>query len=186
LSLPSDDEANLPPGGEDDTAWVLELERVTPDMAPSALLSAHAVLCERLTHLAGLLSNTCALVKLWLPDVLWVGVYAAVGPGQPLLLGPFQGPPAPGRVPWGGGIVGSTAMDRAVQIVGEARRLPRGSRVHGGVQSALAVPVVRDGHTLCVLALEATAKERFGLVEVETIAAIASALERRWPRAGNR
>lgn len=180
MSFHSESEASLPPPTDEDAGWLAEVLRLGPDSLPQGVIDAHAVVCGHATHLPGLLSNTCALVRLWLPDLVWVGVYVAGRPGQPLLLGPCQGPPAPERVGWGVGIVGSAAMDRAVQIVGEARRLPRASRVHPETRAVLAVPVIRDGATVCVLGLEAATNERFGLVEAETMGAIAVQLERHW------
>lgn len=181
MSFHSESEASLPPSADEDTGWLAEVLRLGPESTPLAVIDGHAVVCEHSTHLAGLLANTCALVRLWLPDLVWVGVYVTARAGQPLLLGSCQGPPAPERVGWGVGIVGSAAMDRAVQIVGEARRLPRASRVHPQASSVLAVPVIRDGATVCVLGLEAATNERFGLVEVETMGAMAVQLERHWP-----
>ena len=55
------------------------------------------------------LANAAAAIYHTLPSVNWAGFYLARG--AELVLGPFQGKPACGRIPLGSGVCGTAAVD---------------------------------------------------------------------------
>ncbi|NMT18281.1 GAF domain-containing protein, partial [Vibrio parahaemolyticus] len=58
------------------------------------------------------LANLSSLLFMELDDLNWAGFYLAKG--EELVLGPFQGKPACGRIPMGRGVCGTAAQGNAI------------------------------------------------------------------------
>lgn len=82
---------------------------------------------------------------------------------------------------WGDGVVGSCALERAVQIVAEMRRFPGYVAAYRAIQSEIALPLVRDRIVMGVLNATSAQPGRFGIVEAELLQGVAERLERSWP-----
>ena len=84
----------------------------------------------------------------------WTGFYRV--DGQQLVLGPFQGPIACTRIPYGRGVCG-TAWQRAVTVI-----VPNVHEFAGHIacssasNSEIVVPVIRDNRVIAVLDIDST------------------------------
>ncbi len=93
-----------------------------------------------------------------------------------MALGPFSGPPAPLVIPWGQGVVGSCAAERAVQIVGSIKKFPGYVAVIPETQCEVGIPLVRDNHLYAVLDCQSPEIDGIDLVAIEWLGRIASML----------
>jgi L-methionine (R)-S-oxide reductase len=105
------------------------------------------------------MANVAALLFEALPDVNWAGFYRNLG--DELVLGPFQGRPACIRIPFGKGVCGMAAADRAVQRVADVDAFPGHIPCDAASRSELVVPIVEDGRLVGVLDLDSPSLARF-------------------------
>lgn len=163
--------------------WLTLAQRVGPETPiPEVLLAVEACL-DGGGHWLSRLGNVVALIRRNLPDLLLVTVYLTARPGTYLELGPLQGPPTFSRVRWGEGVVGSAALERAGQIIGDMKYFAGYIPAYREIRSEIGLPVVRERIVLAVLNAASTEPMRFGIVEAELLQGIAERLETRWPDA---
>ncbi len=104
-------------------------------------------------------ANTAAVLFGSLPDVSWAGVY--VNRDGELVLGPFQGPPACTRIPFGTGVCGTAAAERRTVVVPDVRRFPGHIACQPDSRSEIVVPICADGKVAGVLDLDSPVLGRF-------------------------
>ena len=134
------------------------------------------------TQLAGLLAgerdglancaNLAALLYQGLPDLNWVGFYFARG--RQLVLGPFQGKVACVRIPFGRGVCGSAAEERAARIVPDVHDFPGHIACDAASRSELVLPLIQADQLLGVLDLDSPLPARF---DDDDAAGLATAIE---------
>ena len=139
------------------------------------------------TQLAGLLAgerdglancaNLAALLYQGLPDLNWVGFYFARG--RQLVLGPFQGKVACVRIPFGRGVCGSAAEERAARIVPDVHDFPGHIACDVASASELVVPMLADGRLIGVLDLDSPIAGRFDGQDVAGCSALMALLAQR-------
>gem|GEM_PF-5728829 len=163
--------------------WLSALQAIGPERAlPEVWKAVEGCLREE-DHWLARLTNVTAALRRAMPDLFSVGVYLTGHPGSHLWLGPSQGPPMPSRVEWGEGVVGSSALERAVQIIADTRRFHGYRPPYPDMASEIALPLVRNRIVMGVLAASAPVAGRFGVVEAELLQGVAERLERAWPEA---
>ena len=105
------------------------------------------------------MANVSALLWESLPDLNWAGFYRNVE-GE-LVLGPFQGRAACIRIPFGKGVCGTAAAERATQLVEDVHAFPGHIACDAASRSELVVPIVRGETLLGVLDLDSPKPARF-------------------------
>lgn len=127
------------------------------------------------------MANVAALLWEFLPDLNWAGFYrvgaAKTGGAEELVLGPFVGRPACIRIPFGIGVCGAAAEQRATQLVADVHAFPGHIACDAASQSELVVPVLRDGAVVAVIDLDSPRPARFtpeDAAGIETLAAMLS------------
>jgi L-methionine (R)-S-oxide reductase len=105
------------------------------------------------------LANTAAAIYHTLPSVNWAGFYLARG--AELVLGPFQGKPACGRIPLGHGVCGTAAVRRETILVPDVHAFPGHIACDVASRSELVVPLIRDQTLIGVLDLDSPLQARF-------------------------
>ncbi len=95
------------------------------------------------------LANVAAMLKTAF-DFHWVGFYRALAPGM-LVLGPFQGPLACVRIPFGKGVCGAAAATGETQEVPDVDAFPGHIACSSLSRSEIVVPLVVAGETRLVL-----------------------------------
>lgn len=105
-------------------------------------------------------SNQVALLKWFLRDASWVGVYLLEG--DELVLGPFQGLPACERIRLGNGVCGTAAMEARVIAVKDVNAFPGHIACDSASRSEIAAPFFfPDGKVAGVLDVDSPIEGRF-------------------------
>ena len=82
----------------------------------------------------------------------WTGFYRVCG--QELILGPFQGPLACSRIPFGRGVCGTAWKEEKTIIVPDVELFPGHIACSSESRSEIVVPVWRDGRIVAVLDID--------------------------------
>ncbi len=84
----------------------------------------------------------------------WTGFYRV--DGQQLVLGPFQGPIACTRIPFGRGVCGTAWQRAATVIVPNVHEFAGHIACSSASNSEIVVPVIRDNRVIAVLDIDST------------------------------
>ena len=118
-----------------------------------------SALVEGETDAVANMANCAALIFHSVPHLNWVGFYLLKG-GE-LVLGPFQGPPACVRIPFGRGVVGTAAEKRTTIRVADVNQFPGHIVCDSASKSEIVVPLVSDdSHLLGVLDVDSPELDR--------------------------
>lgn len=98
------------------------------------------------------MANFCALTLEYF-DFFWVGFYIKDSDKE-LVLGPFQGPTACTRIPFGKGVCGASWRDKKTIIVPDVDKFPGHIACSIQSRSEIVVPVFRDGEVVAVLDID--------------------------------
>lgn len=82
----------------------------------------------------------------------WTGFYLVRG--EQLVLGPFQGPIACTRIPFGRGVCGTAWQRRETVIVPDVHAFPGHIACSSLSQSEIVVPLIRDNQVIAVLDID--------------------------------
>lgn len=132
-----------------------------------------ASLTEGETDLTANLANTAAAIQqtfaFW-----WTGFYL-VRDNQ-LVLGPFQGPVACTRIPFGRGVCGTAWQRRETIVVPDVEEFPGHIACSSASRSEIVVPILRDGNVLGVLDIDSREPATFDDEDAAGLEAIAALL----------
>jgi len=134
----------------------------------SALLSGE-------TNMIANLSNTSALLNVFLKDINWVGFYLLEN--NALVLGPFQGLPACIRIPLGKGVCGTAAQSAKTLIVDDVDQFPGHIACDAASKSEIVIPIFKDGKLIAVLDIDSPQKSRFSKDEAQYLEQFVKILE---------
>ena len=108
-------------------------------------------LCEGETDMIAKMANVCALLhaefSFW-----WTGFYR-VESGE-LVLGPFQGPLACTRIPYGCGVCGTAWKERRTVVVPDVEQFPGHIACSSESRSEIVVPVFEGDEVVAVLDID--------------------------------
>lgn len=163
------------------------------DFKPAAALPAEALHRELIAAADALtaaepdgianMANVAALLWEFLPDLNWAGFYRVAptrdGGGEELVLGPFVGRPACIRIPFGTGVCGTAAAERATQLVPDVHAFPGHIACDAASASELVVPVLDQGRVIAVIDLDSPVPARFTAEDAAGIEALARMLAER-------
>lgn len=128
------------------------------------------------TDVTANLANTAAVLKHsfgW----LWIGFYLVRG--RELVLGPFQGPLACTRIPYGRGVCGQTWAERQTQIVPDVHAHPDHIACSSLSRSEIVVPVFNAAGQVCaVLDADADTPAVFDETDAQGLEAVCALLSR--------
>lgn len=133
-------------------------------------------LTEGESDLTANLANVAAAIQ-QLFQFWWTGFYLVHG--EQLVLGPFQGPVACTRIPFGRGVCGTAWQRRETVVVPDVEAFPGHIACSSASRSEIVVPILRDGEVLGVLDIDSRELATFDNEDaagLETIAARLSSL----------
>ena len=110
----------------------------------ASLLEGEQDLIANMANLSALLQETFGF---W-----WTGFYRVAG--QELILGPFQGPLACTRIPFGRGVCGSAWKAGETIVVPDVEEFPGHIACSSESRSEIVVPVRKDGAIIAVLDID--------------------------------
>lgn len=93
-------------------------------------------------------------LKFW-----WTGFYRVSG--ETLILGPFQGPVACTRIPYGKGVCGSAWKRRETIIVPDVEQFPGHIACSSASRSEIVVPLFQEGEITAVLDIDSAELDTF-------------------------
>ena len=115
------------------------------------------------TDLIANAANTCALLFDAIPDINWAGFYFLKA-GE-LVVGPFQGKPACGRIGMGKGVCGTAAQQRATVVVPDVEAFPGHIPCDAASRSEIVIPLMTADTLLGVLDIDSPRLARFDDVD---------------------
>ena len=107
-------------------------------------------------------------------DFWWTGFYRVEG--DVLVLGPFQGPIACTRIPYGRGVCGTAWAQGQTVIVPNVHEFAGHIACSGASNSEIVVPLHRDGEVIAVLDIDSTAFNTFDSIDRHYLEQIAATL----------
>ena len=117
------------------------------------------------------LANAAALIHesfgFW-----WTGFYLVHG--QELVLGPFQGPIACTRIPFGKGVCGTAWARRETVVVPDVEAFPGHIACSSLSRSEIVVPILRGGEVVAVLDIDSRELATFDGQDATGLEALAS------------
>ncbi len=137
------------------------------------LLKQLGGLLEGESDLVADLSNAAALIHetfgFW-----WTGFYLVRG--RELVLGPFQGPVACTRIPFGKGVCGTAWQRAATVVVPDVDEFPGHIACSSASRSEIVVPILRDGEVRAVLDIDSRELATFDEEDAAGLEAAAASL----------
>jgi GAF domain-containing protein len=104
----------------------------------------------------------------------WVGFYLVKG--NELVLGPFQGPVACTRIPFGKGVCGTAWKEAKTQLVPDVELFPGHIACSALSRSEIVVPLFQNGEVMAVLDIDSSLADDFSEADKEGLEAIAGML----------
>jgi L-methionine (R)-S-oxide reductase len=111
-------------------------------------------------NLVANLANITALLKERLGH-FWIGFYLVDDAEKQLVLGPFQGPLACTRIPFGRGVCGVCWKQKASQVVPNVHEFPGHIACSTKTNSEIVVPVINEQRVVAVLDIDSIELETF-------------------------
>ena len=119
------------------------------------------------------LANAAALIHGGF-DFWWTGFYLVKG--RELVLGPFQGPVACTRIPYGKGVCGTAWARCGTVVVPDVEEFPGHIACSSASRSEIVVPLIRDGEVLGVLDIDSRVPAAFDSEDAAGLEPIAALL----------
>ena len=106
----------------------------------------------------------------------WTGFYLVRG--EQLVLGPFQGPVACTRIPFGRGVCGTAWQRRETVVVPDVEAFPGHIACSSASRSEIVVPILRNGEVLGVLDIDSRELATFDDEDAAGLEAVCATLEK--------
>ncbi|MDI6625286.1 MAG: GAF domain-containing protein [Brevundimonas sp.] len=129
-----------------------------------AVLDGEPNLTARMATVSSMLADA-------FPTFFWTGFYV-VDPDKPgeLVVGPYQGTLGCLRIPFGRGVCGAAARDRATQVVEDVHAFPGHIACDSRSASEIVVPVIDGaGNLIAVFDIDATETAAFDAVDAQAL-----------------
>ncbi len=131
-----------------------------------ALVKDEANLIANMANLSSLIHYTFGF---W-----WTGFYFV--DGKQLVLGPFQGPLACTRIPFGRGVCGTAWEQKKTLVVPDVEQFPGHIACSSESRSEIVVPLVKDGEVWAELDIDSRELNTFDEIDKQWLERIAEVL----------
>ena len=135
-----------------------------------ALLEGEDDCIANMSNIAALLHSTFGF---W-----WTGFY--VVKGDELVLGPFQGPVACSRIPYGRGVCGAAWKRKESIVVPDVEQFPGHIACSSLSRSEIVVPVLRGGNVIALIDIDSKELNTFDGIDREHLERIADLIGKKW------
>ena len=108
----------------------------------------------------------------------WTGFY--VVKGNELVLGPFQGPVACSRIPFGRGVCGTAWKRKESIVVPDVEQFPGHIACSSLSRSEIVVPVFRGGNVIALIDIDSKELNTFDGIDREHLERIADLIGKKW------
>ena len=141
-----------------------------------SLLKQIKSLTESEPNLIANLANISALIHEAL-KVLWTGFYFVEANTNELVLGPFQGPIACTRIPFGKGVCGTSWSEDRILNIPDVHQFSGHIACSSFSQSEIVIPLHKNGIVFCVLDIDSTELNFFDEADLQGLKSICSYIE---------
>jgi len=121
------------------------------------------------------LSNISAALRQTM-NFFWVGFYLVKG--DQLVLGPFQGPVACTRIPFGKGVCGNAWKSKEVILVPNVDEYPGHIACSSQAKSEIVIPALKNGEVVLVLDVDSDKLNDFGEADLTGLKQIMEIIEK--------
>ena len=121
------------------------------------------------------LSNISAALRQTM-NFFWVGFYLVKG--DQLVLGPFQGPVACTRIPFGKGVCGNAWKSKEVILVPNVDEYPEHIACSSQSKSEIVLPALKNGEVVLVLDVDSDKLNDFGEADLTGLKQIMEIIEK--------
>ena len=121
------------------------------------------------------LSNISAALRQTM-NFFWVGFYLVKG--DQLVLGPFQGPVACTRIPFGKGVCGNAWKSKEVILVPNVDEYPGHIACSSQAKSEIVIPALKNGEVVLVLDVDSEKLNDFGEADLTGLKQIMEIIEK--------
>ena len=126
------------------------------------------------TNLIANLSNLSSLIHFTF-NFWWTGFYFV--DGQQLVLGPFQGPLACTRIPYGKGVCGTAWKEGRTIVVPDVEQFPGHIACSSESRSEIVVPIFKDGKVWAELDIDSKEFNTFDEIDKQWLELLIKNLE---------
>lgn len=119
------------------------------------------------------LSNISRLLEESFENSLWCGFYLSDEEGKTLYLGPFQGPLACTKIPFGRGVCGTSALHKTTCLVPNVHDFSGHIACSSLSNSEIVVPIIKNDKVVGVIDLDSTLYNNYDLEDQELLEAAA-------------
>ncbi|MBR4391811.1 MAG: GAF domain-containing protein [Bacteroidales bacterium] len=137
------------------------------------LLKQAQSLVEDETNLIANMSNLTSLIHFTF-DFWWTGFYFV--DGKQLVLGPFQGPLACTRIPFGKGVCGTAWAEKKTLVVPDVEQFPGHIACSSESRSEIVVPIFKDGEVWAELDIDSKELNTFDEIDRQWLEQIVKVL----------
>ena len=138
------------------------------------LLKQAQALVKDETNLIANLSNLSSLIHFTF-NFWWTGFYFV--DGQQLVLGPFQGPLACTRIPYGKGVCGTAWKEGRTIVVPDVEQFPGHIACSSESRSEIVVPILKDGKVWAELDIDSKELNTFDEIDKQWLELLIKNLE---------
>lgn len=131
------------------------------DIYKSLLPQIQSLIANEEDRIANLANISAALKQAF--GFFWVGFYLIKG--NELVLGPFQGPVACTRIPFGKGVCGTAWKERRTVIVPDVEQFPGHIACSSESQSEIVIPLYENGEITGVLDIDSDRLNTFDEID---------------------
>lgn len=122
----------------------------------------------------GNLCNLFSLCFYTYDAINWIGLYICDDQKARCILGPFQGTPACTIIPYGKGVVGQCAINKATFTVDDVHQFPGHIACDSKSSSELVIPIIKNKKIYAILDIDSLKKHYFDPSLVKTFEAFSS------------
>ena len=137
------------------------------------LLKQAQLLVKDETNLIANLSNLSSLIHFTF-DFWWTGFYFV--DDKQLVLGPFQGPLACTRIPYGKGVCGTAWAEKRTLVVPDVEQFPGHIACSSESRSEIVVPIFKDGEVWAELDIDSKELNTFDEIDKQWLEQIVEVL----------
>jgi GAF domain-containing protein len=137
------------------------------------LLKQAQALVKDETNLIANMSNLSSLIHFTF-GFWWTGFYLV--DGKQLVLGPFQGPLACTRIPYGKGVCGTAWAEKKTLVVPDVEQFPGHIACSSESRSEIVVPIFKDGEVWAELDIDSKELNTFDEIDKQWLEQIVKVL----------
>lgn len=145
-------------------AEFLEISNGTKSEKYELLLKQVESICSGEGDMIANMANVSSMIHFTF-GFLWTGFYRVSEDGKELVLGPFQGPLACTRIPFGKGVCGASWERGESLVVPDVEAFPGHIACSSLSKSEIVVPLKRDGKVFAILDIDSGSLATFDSVD---------------------